>query len=70
MFLEIDSRLRVVVVKPLKDARVLDPMQVDKEFHKRDKQEQMENYEKRKDMLIQDEIKRLKRNKKVMDGGW
>lgn len=51
-FLEIDS---------LKKARVVNPMDQDKEFHRKDKEDQMSQYEMRKGLLKDVEVQRLKR---------
>lgn len=51
-FLEIDS---------LKKAKVVDPMDQDKEFHRKDKEDQMCQYEMHKGLLEDVEVQRVKR---------
>ena len=59
---EIDSRLRVLCVKPVSEAKVIDPVVEKKVFNKEQKEKEMQHYNMHKRSLEEMEIQRLYRN--------
>jgi hypothetical protein len=53
--------VRSLGIDDLKKARVINPMDQNEEFHQKEKEKQMQQYEMRLGLLKDDEIQRLKR---------
>lgn len=66
MLLEIDSRCRVLIFKPMIEAKKIDLMDDQRKARLESKEKEMELYQKHKDILMDSEINRLRNNANQM----